>query len=662
MFAAGKTAASGEPPDLQFNLVTMLLHGDGTNGSQNKTFVDSSENNTTITANGDVSQGSFTPLGNNWGVFFNGTSDNIGFSRTTNLDLGSGDFTIECWFFHLTGTGNGVIWSQWNNGGDNTSQLLTNGTGLIYRIYGNQWSFGTFVANTWNHVAISRQSGTVRMFLNGALVRSETDTSNITTTSSTVIGANDTAVGGANFFQGYISNFRQVKGTALYTSAFTPSTSPLTAVSGTQLLVCASHTFEDKSSNNYTNYVTSYPKIDKFNPFGTDVAYSAAVHGASISIPPYQYLTTPANYAGVQLGSSDFTLEFWIYTPNNGGDADDLVGYTNVGGGSRSYGIYINGTEYRYYLASDAGVFRLHGSMGGGYPNAWNHIALTRSGSTFYSFVNGKLGQTTSSTEALRTLPATWHLGSSSNSVPRYFFNPRVIKGTCLYTANFTPPRSRLTAVTNTTLLLSGENGSIIDNAMNSIPSTIDNAQISTSIKKYGTGSLKFDGTGDYLWFPNTPTNTFSNGDFTIECWLYRNSDSGTICGKGFGLGGGFLIWVQSNQARIRVYNNDDPPAQFTLATGSILSLSTWVHLAFTKSGSVYTIYVDGVNQASTTGYTTDLNINRPFTIGGYLDPDTGSLALPLNGYIDDFRISKKVLYTSNFTPPTSAFSNKGPY
>jgi hypothetical protein len=74
--------------------------------------------------------------------------------------------------------------------------------------------------------------------------------------------------------------------------------------------------------NNYTNYVSSYPKIDKFNPFGTDVPYSIAVHGASISTPPYQYLTTPANYAGVQLGSSDFTLEFWIYTPNNGGDAE----------------------------------------------------------------------------------------------------------------------------------------------------------------------------------------------------------------------------------------------------------------------------------------------------------------------------------------------------
>ena len=75
MFAAGKTAAvSGETPDAQFNYVTMLLHGDGTNGAQNNTFLDSSTNNFTITRNGNTTQGSFSPYGSNWSNYFDGTS------------------------------------------------------------------------------------------------------------------------------------------------------------------------------------------------------------------------------------------------------------------------------------------------------------------------------------------------------------------------------------------------------------------------------------------------------------------------------------------------------------------------------------------------------------------------------------------------------------
>ena len=51
--------AGNLPVDPQFNYVTMLLHGDGTNGAQNNTFLDSSTNNFTVTRNGKTTQGSF---------------------------------------------------------------------------------------------------------------------------------------------------------------------------------------------------------------------------------------------------------------------------------------------------------------------------------------------------------------------------------------------------------------------------------------------------------------------------------------------------------------------------------------------------------------------------------------------------------------------------
>jgi hypothetical protein len=57
--AAGQ---AGEDTDPFFNQTTLLLHGDGTNGAQNNTFLDSSTNNFTITRNGNTTQGTFSPF------------------------------------------------------------------------------------------------------------------------------------------------------------------------------------------------------------------------------------------------------------------------------------------------------------------------------------------------------------------------------------------------------------------------------------------------------------------------------------------------------------------------------------------------------------------------------------------------------------------------
>ena len=73
MFAASKTGAvTAAPSDPQFDYVTLLLNGDGTNGAQNNTFLDSSTNAFTITRNGNTTQGSFSPYGSLWSNYLNG--------------------------------------------------------------------------------------------------------------------------------------------------------------------------------------------------------------------------------------------------------------------------------------------------------------------------------------------------------------------------------------------------------------------------------------------------------------------------------------------------------------------------------------------------------------------------------------------------------------
>jgi hypothetical protein len=77
--------------------------------------------------------------------------------------------------------------------------------------------------------------------------------------------------------------------------------------------------------------------------------------------------------------------------------------------------------------------------------------------------------------------------------------------------SSFTPPTAPLTAVTNTQLLCNFTNAGILDNAMMNDLETVGNAQISTSVKKYGTGSMYFDGTGDWLSVPKCQTLEFGS-------------------------------------------------------------------------------------------------------------------------------------------------------
>jgi hypothetical protein len=114
---------------------------------------------------------------------------------------------------------------------------------------------------------------------------------------------------------GYISNARLVIGSALYTSDFTPSKSPLTAVSGTSLLTCASNRFQDKSSNNFTITPAGDVAVKTASPFPQAREFKKPQRGWCVPFNgSTQRLETPAASVanGLQLGTSDFTIEFWI--------------------------------------------------------------------------------------------------------------------------------------------------------------------------------------------------------------------------------------------------------------------------------------------------------------------------------------------------------------
>ena len=658
MFASSKSG-SVDAKDAQFNYVTMLLHGNGTNGAQNNTFVDSSTNNFTITRNGNTTQGTFTPYGSNWSNYFDGSSFET-VAGSTNLQFGTGDFTIECWVnFNSVSGGNYLDMRPASTNGAYPNLYVSSGTLAYYVSSADRITGGTVTTGTWYHIALCRSGTSTKLFLNGTQIGSTyTDSNNYN------CGTNRPMVGGNGFsgsanFNGYVSNFRFVKGTALYTSTFVPPTSPLTAISGTSLLFCQSNRFLDVSSSAYVVTTSGSPSIQRFSPFSPTTAYSTSVIGGS------GYFDGSGDYLSVSntglFGSGDWTFECWVNAPVGQTDKPIIDARNSAGGSGSTTGFtitMITSTEIRVW--SNGEKIRATAN----YVNQWLHIALVKSGSTTTMYFNGvSVGTTTGIGTMSDTsfLVGAGYYGSTSINAYGNFYtsNMRVVKGSAVYTSNFTPPTAPVTAITSTALLMDYINAGILDNAMMNDLETVGNAQISTSVKKYGTGSMYFDGTGDYLKNLTTPIASLQ-GDFTIECWLYytahgnyggivscANSDDSAPPTSGWA----FVFYSTTNKLYFETGTG------FSLQTTNTIPSSQWNHVAVVRSGSTITHYLNGVaNGSGTSSSPFNVSSTDNFVIG-----INRGLSTTLTGYIDDLRITKGVArYTTTFTPPTAAFADKG--
>jgi hypothetical protein len=576
------------------------------------------------------------------------------------MSFGTGNFTIEGWFFtgdkSISGGANRVIVG--NSGNSYTMQLYIDSSGFL--TFGNTGS--TFIQgstdlanNTWHHFAISR-SGTstnqIAMWVDGTRVAQGTNSQNYT--SGTIyIGAFGTTDG---FWNGYISNLRIVKGSAVYdpaNSTITVPTTPLTAITNTALLTCQTNRFFDGSANAYTVTATGSPSVQRFNPFGTSTAYSTSVIGGSGYFDTSGDFLTFSPSTSFAFGTGDFTIEFWINTGNVSADGAVLDSTTN----GSYWAIRFSGTTLYYQSAS--GITNLATpTIATLSQSAWTHVALVRASGTTKIYANGvQVSSTADSTNYTAT--TTYQIAKSSDSsrYTGYFSDIRVVKGTAVYTAAFTPPTAPLTAITNTSLLTNFTNGAIFDNAMMNDLETVGNAQISTSVKKYGTGSMYFDGTGDFLKIPPSPQFNFGTGNFTIEMWAYCLSTAGnpTLFASGPNTASGFgLILYPSTTL---VFAN---AAGASIVTDTAaFPINTWTYVTLVRSNGTLTLYINGVSVSSATFTTAWDGSSLSSYVGQWLDGTT----FPWNGYIDDLRITKGYArYTANFTPPTTAFSDTGPY
>lgn len=644
--------SSAEPSDPNFKNVTLLLHGDGSNGAQNNTFIDSSTNNFTITRNGNTTQGSFSPYGSNWSNYFDGSGDYLTVPDNAGFSYGTGDFTIECFvfasglgstrrlYYHITTSSTQVTIYQLNT--NYIGFYAANGGSVIVDMLSNT----LLPANTWTHIAIVRSGNSFTLYQNGVSVATATSSASMPDPSGSVnIGALDT---GNESWLGYISNFRVVKGTAVYTSAFTPSTTPLTAITNTSLLTCAYNRFRDGSTNNFTITRNGDVKVTNFAPFAPSSAYSTTTNGGSSYYDgDTDYLSVPNSTEFVLNGT--FTLEAWVY-PTGDYSKFQCIITKRAGNTPAAWQLYIEiNTGYLAYYNGSGYVSTSQVPL-----NQWSHVAGVYDGTNINLYLNGVrvLQSATTNTDQSTDVKIGYHFSSVAEPFKGYLTDVRVVKGGQVYSGTtYTVPTAPLTAISGTSLLVRATNAAIFDNSMKNDLETVGNAQISTSVKKFGTGSMYFDGSGDYLAIPFSDQMKFGTGDFTIEFWIYPTADSGdwfpvsSIGNLGFFFGrrssGGWGYGITGSA--------------WEYSSGTNPTLNTWQHVAISRSGTSIRIFVNGTQVGTTQTSGSDYSL----ATGGTSIGSQGANYY-VTGYMDEVRITKGVArYTANFTAPTAPFPNK---
>lgn len=641
-----------------------------TNGSHNNsTFKDQSSFNNVITRNGNTTNGTFSPYGDNWSNYFDGSGDYISASANALFAFGTGNFTIEAWI-NYTGalSGSLVPIAQSDAIGSSTNNkwfFAFNNANLFFNTHASGGFSNTIVfsptVSTWYHVAVTRTSGTIRMFING-------ESKTVTTTgtpSGYSLSQNGLVIGGMStpyYMTGYISNFRMVTGSSLYSSSFTPSTTPLTVVTGTSLLTCQSNRLIDNSNNNFTLTRAGDVTVQKFSPFSTVTIpkyYSTYFDGTG------DYLTTPSSANSALNPTNGFTLEGWVYFRSN-------PTYQFIVSSAQGAGAF---ESYWFVGTTPGGNWRVSygdaSAVDTGTPitlNRWTHFALSCSSSNVKFFADGVQISSVSKTQqniSMNLILGTYAYGPEIGSygLNGSLSNVRYINGQQLYTSNFTPSTTPLTSVSGTSLLTCQDN-TFKDNSTNNFTITatgdVKPLQVSpftptaNSATSYSptifSGSMYFDGSGDYL---KAPQISFGTSDFTIECWSYLfakvSSVPAIFSNYETWTTGALALFAGHDSANTTTYNVSSN-GTFPVINAGTINYKQWQHLALVRSGTTLTLFVDGVavgnsnvNGVNYTGVGTSIYIG---TAGDAVS------AGYIQGYLSDYKITRGVaLHTSNFYP-----------
>jgi hypothetical protein len=487
------------------------------------------------------------------------------------------------------------------------------------------------------------------------------------------VGSIGTQSSGSNV--GYISNVR-VAAAAVYTSNFTPPTTPLGAISGgqnpptgtqTKLLTCQSNRFLDNSPVPFAMTANGTPRVQAFQPFSPTASYTTALYGGSGYFPSSgsSYLTSTIT----ALSNTFVVMEFWVY--NNSFDNSAGNHYLQIG--TATYVLSHNGNGQARFLSrndSAGDIFDIISASGILKLNQWQYVVGIRNATTASLYVDGTRVGTLSVSTSSTSSTALYVSGNAGTTrlLDGYIANARIISGSL--PSGYDPtsttiavPTTPLTAVTNTRVLLNFTNAGIYDAAVQNDITTVADAKTDTTIKQWPLSSVKFDGTGDFLRMVDAPVFDLGSSDFTIEAWVYTASSGNQIIysrespilnGMLFQVAAGLTLGVNLSS------NGSNYTSSGLILTGGSITASTWTYAALTRVGSgtnnikLFLGATPGGSATQVAQGTFSGSIYNASTLTPIIGARNTNAELPFNGYIQDFRFTRGVGRTISTVPSAS--------
>ncbi len=427
-----------------------LLHLDGASGST--TIVDSGRLAANWTVAGSAQISTAQSVSGGASLYLDGTGDYIyPTAAESNFAFGTNDFTIEMWIRPtvIAGAARQLIdFRPATTQGDHIGIYILNSDASIrYFVNSVNRIIGQVLSvDTWYHIAVTRASGTTRMFVDGVQTGSSwTDTTNyLCPAARPVIGAATYNIGDSSKFIGFMDGVRILNGHAAYTSTFTPPVrhgdrfeDSSTAAGTVALLHC------DGASGS-TAIADSGVLQSNWTRSG-DVAVSTAqskFSGTSLYFDGTGDYIVPSADATNFAFASDFTIEMWVRPTVLTGATRFLYDArpTSTQGAYGTLQITAGGVLEWY---ANTAVRITGGSLS---VDTWYHVAVSRESGTTRLYLDGtQIGSSYTDATSYLSSASRPRIGSNgaaddSNKFIGYMDDIRISKGIARYTTTFTPP------------------------------------------------------------------------------------------------------------------------------------------------------------------------------------------------------------------------------
>ena len=413
----------------------------------------------TLTPNGNLQVDTAQSKFGGASALFDGSGDYLSFDANVLNDMPGNDYTMEMWArFNDTGTFRTLLANQGTNGAVFLQRDNSNKISLFY--IGDSATLSTtstVTSGVWYHIALVVDSGTQKLFLNGTLEASRTETTYTSTTSQGMLGRRQSVT--SRDMNGHIDEFR-LSNIARYTASFTVPTEPFVNDANTLLLAHMDGTDGTSVFSDDVGTGRSAVGMSAIGNVQIDTAQSY-FGGASglFDGTTDDYIEVPSSTFAI--GTGDFTVECWMRTT-----ASDHQGlwhihtdsdYFPVSTGGLAVAPRVDLNGWVYYANGKTTTTTIDCNI-----NTWYHVALVRNSGTTTLYIDGS--SASSKADTVNYSGQYLNLGAYYSNL--YTFTGHIdefrISDTARYTASFTVPTNAFVNDSNTLLLahMDGTDGS----------------------------------------------------------------------------------------------------------------------------------------------------------------------------------------------------------